>query len=165
VLNQLSTTPWISMGSGRIDQRILDLGTSWRWVVSFTPGRFNPGERAPGAHQIGDCVIPEPVWTTCRGEISEKRNLTRVQWRSIVPNSVEIYQMVWALLRTNECDDTNKCNNCFKTLLEEDQTKKVSNSALREAIVRDRDFLCCKPRHLLSLFKAQTTLLATHKWF
>jgi hypothetical protein len=31
----------------------LDLGTSWRWVVSFTPG-----ERAPGTHWIGGWVDP-----------------------------------------------------------------------------------------------------------
>jgi hypothetical protein len=34
------------------------LGTSWRRVVSFTPGRFSPGESAPGIHWIGDWVGP-----------------------------------------------------------------------------------------------------------
>jgi hypothetical protein len=29
-------------GSGRVDQNILDLGTRWRWVVSFTPGPLYP---------------------------------------------------------------------------------------------------------------------------
>jgi hypothetical protein len=32
------------------------LGTSWRWVVNFTSGRFTPGERAPGTHWIGGWV-------------------------------------------------------------------------------------------------------------
>jgi hypothetical protein len=27
--------------------RILDLGTRWRWVVSFTPGRFTPQLKSP----------------------------------------------------------------------------------------------------------------------
>jgi hypothetical protein len=27
------------------------------WSASF-PGRFTPGERAPGSHLIGDCVYP-----------------------------------------------------------------------------------------------------------
>jgi hypothetical protein len=40
-------------GSGCIDPHFLDLGTSWKWVVSFTPG-----ERAPGTHYIGGCVGP-----------------------------------------------------------------------------------------------------------
>jgi len=30
--------------SGGMASRILILGTSWRWVVSFTPRRFNPGK-------------------------------------------------------------------------------------------------------------------------
>jgi hypothetical protein len=38
-------------GRGCIDPRILDLGNSWRRVISFTPG-----ERAPGTHWIGDWV-------------------------------------------------------------------------------------------------------------
>jgi hypothetical protein len=32
----LTTTPWRRMESGCVDPRILDLGTDWRWVVSFT---------------------------------------------------------------------------------------------------------------------------------
>jgi hypothetical protein len=30
------------------------------------PGRFTPGERAPGTHWIGDWWTPKPVWTTWR---------------------------------------------------------------------------------------------------
>jgi hypothetical protein len=37
---------------------IFDLGTTWRWVVSFTAGRFTPRERAPGTHCIGGSVKP-----------------------------------------------------------------------------------------------------------
>jgi hypothetical protein len=36
----------------------LDLGTSSRGVVSFTPRRFTPGERALGTHWIGGWVGP-----------------------------------------------------------------------------------------------------------
>jgi hypothetical protein len=39
-------------GSECIDPRILDLGTSWRYVVSLHPGRFIPRERAPGTYWI-----------------------------------------------------------------------------------------------------------------
>jgi hypothetical protein len=46
------------VGSGGIAPLILDLGTRWKWVVSFTPGRFAPRERAPGTHWIGGWVGP-----------------------------------------------------------------------------------------------------------
>jgi hypothetical protein len=35
---------------------ILDLGTRLRWVVSFTPGRFYPGERSLGTQWTGRWV-------------------------------------------------------------------------------------------------------------
>jgi hypothetical protein len=38
-----------------IDPRFLDLGTSWRWVVSFTPRPLNPR----GTHWIGGWVGPK----------------------------------------------------------------------------------------------------------
>jgi hypothetical protein len=34
-------------GSGCIDSHFLDLGTSWRWVVSFTPRPLYPREKSP----------------------------------------------------------------------------------------------------------------------
>jgi hypothetical protein len=43
-------------GSGCIDPRFLERGTSW-WVVR-RPGRFTPGERVLGTHCIGDWVNP-----------------------------------------------------------------------------------------------------------
>jgi hypothetical protein len=39
-----------------MDPRFLDLGTSWRWVVSFTSQPLYPGGRAPGTRCIGDWV-------------------------------------------------------------------------------------------------------------
>jgi hypothetical protein len=53
VLNSLTTTAWRRMGSGCIDPRSLDLGTSWRWAISFTPV-----ERATGTNWIGGWVDP-----------------------------------------------------------------------------------------------------------
>jgi hypothetical protein len=47
VLNELNTTPWRCRGSGYIDPHFLDLGTNWRWMVSFTPRRFTPGKELP----------------------------------------------------------------------------------------------------------------------
>jgi hypothetical protein len=45
-------------GGGCIDPHFLDLGTSWRWAVSFTPRPLYPRERAPGTHCIGGWVDP-----------------------------------------------------------------------------------------------------------
>jgi hypothetical protein len=46
-------------GSGYMDSHFLDLGTSWRWAVSFNaPVVLTPGERAPGTHWIGGWVEP-----------------------------------------------------------------------------------------------------------
>jgi hypothetical protein len=44
------------LGSGGIAPRILDLGTRWKWVVSFTPRPLYPRERAPVIHWIGGWV-------------------------------------------------------------------------------------------------------------
>jgi len=40
--------------SGGIFPCVLDIGTRWRWVVSFTPPSLYPRERAPGTHWTGD---------------------------------------------------------------------------------------------------------------
>jgi hypothetical protein len=45
-------------GTGCIDPHFLDLGTSWRWVVSFPPLPLYPRERAPGTHFIGGWADP-----------------------------------------------------------------------------------------------------------
>jgi hypothetical protein len=46
------------MGSDCIDPRILDLGTSWRWVVSFTPRPLYLRRKSPGTHWVGGWVGP-----------------------------------------------------------------------------------------------------------
>jgi hypothetical protein len=35
------------MGQWRYSSTILDLGTRWRWVVSFMPRPFTPGGKSP----------------------------------------------------------------------------------------------------------------------
>jgi hypothetical protein len=47
--------------SGGTEPRILDLGTRWRWVVSFTHWPLYPTERAAGTHWIGGWVGPRAV--------------------------------------------------------------------------------------------------------
>jgi hypothetical protein len=41
---------------GCTDSHFLDLDTSWRLVVNFTPRTLYPRERAPGTHWIGGLV-------------------------------------------------------------------------------------------------------------
>jgi hypothetical protein len=48
-------------GSGGVAPRILDLGTRWRWVVSFTPQPLYPQGKSPGTHWIGGWVGPRAV--------------------------------------------------------------------------------------------------------
>jgi hypothetical protein len=42
-VNWLDTTPWRRMGQWRYSLTILDLGTRWGWVVSFTSRKTAPG--------------------------------------------------------------------------------------------------------------------------
>jgi hypothetical protein len=46
------------MGSGCIDPHFLDLGASWRWVVSFTPRPLYRWGRSLGTNWIGGWVGP-----------------------------------------------------------------------------------------------------------
>jgi hypothetical protein len=46
------------MRSGCEDPHFLDLGISWRWVVSFTPQPLYPQGKIPGTHWIGGWVDP-----------------------------------------------------------------------------------------------------------
>jgi hypothetical protein len=46
------------MGDGCIDPRFLDLGTSWRCVVTFTLRPLYPRRKSPRIHWIGGCVDP-----------------------------------------------------------------------------------------------------------
>jgi hypothetical protein len=46
------------MGEWRYSSTILNLGTIWRLVVSFTPRPLYPGEITPGTYWIGGWVGP-----------------------------------------------------------------------------------------------------------
>jgi hypothetical protein len=59
---------WVS---GCIDPHFLDLCTSWRWVVSFTPWPLYLRERAPGTHCIGGWVDPR----ACLDEMDKRKFL------------------------------------------------------------------------------------------
>jgi hypothetical protein len=62
VLNQLSATHWDVWGSGD-KLPILDFGTRWRLIVTFTPLPLYPWGKGPGTHWIGDWV----------GDLSDER--------------------------------------------------------------------------------------------
>jgi hypothetical protein len=57
-------------GSGCIDPHFLDLGTSWKWVISFIPWLLYPGKEStvPFVQVVG--WTPLLVWTTWRSENS-----------------------------------------------------------------------------------------------
>jgi hypothetical protein len=100
-------------GSGNIAPRILDLGTRWRWVVSFTPGRFTPRERAPGTHRLGGCVGP-------RADVDAvaKRMETRVCTKYSIPAAtLTNANPTWNSLgfKTSPFEEKSACkrgNNC-----------------------------------------------------
>jgi hypothetical protein len=70
VLNLLlDNTPWKSRGSGCIDPHLLELSTSWRWVVTFMPLLLYPqGKRTwyPLDRRLGWTL--QLVWMIWRNE-------------------------------------------------------------------------------------------------
>jgi hypothetical protein len=88
--NQLSTTQWRHMTEWRYGSIILDLGSVWRWVVSFTSWPLYPGKRAPDTHWIGGCVgsrdgldaVEKRKILRCQ-ELREEHKLRVFKWRKI----------------------------------------------------------------------------------
>jgi hypothetical protein len=56
VLNLLSAMSWRHTWEWRYSATFLDLGTRWRWVVSFTPLLLYPRGKSPNARWIGGWV-------------------------------------------------------------------------------------------------------------
>jgi hypothetical protein len=61
-------------GSGCTDPQFLDLGTSWRWVVSLTPRHLYPGERAKLSYSYS-----YPIIRRCRVLVIEWRQTDHKQ--------------------------------------------------------------------------------------
>ena len=55
-------------GSGGVASPILNLGTRWRWVVSFTPRPLCLRERTPAPIDWDAGWAPDPVWAFLRSE-------------------------------------------------------------------------------------------------
>jgi hypothetical protein len=81
--------PWRSLGGKEVQLLIiLDLGTTWGWVVSVMPQpRFIPGERTPGTHWIGGWVGPRAGLDTggrrkilcpCRGSNPDQKSTLNI---------------------------------------------------------------------------------------
>jgi hypothetical protein len=66
VVNQIGTMPWRHVGQLMYSSTILNLGTRWRWVASFTPWPlYPPGKQLPVT--IGPARwTPDSVWTLWR---------------------------------------------------------------------------------------------------
>jgi hypothetical protein len=93
VLNYLSTMPWRHMGEWRYSCTILlDLGTRWRWVISFTPQPLYPwGKRSwyPLDRRLGG---PESLSGCCR----EEKNLFLVGIWTLAVSPVTQCYTSWA---------------------------------------------------------------------
>jgi hypothetical protein len=94
-------------GSGCIDPDILGLGTSWRWVVSFTPPEASPRWKSP-RYQL-DRRLSEPKNRS--GWSAEEKNLPlpglELRTLSRPASSQSLYRLrypgseVWRILNKN----------------------------------------------------------------
>jgi hypothetical protein len=76
--------------------RILDLDTSWRWMVCFTrPDRFIPGGRAAGVHWIG-------AWADLRTGLNDLEIETFCPY---LPSSPQLVAIPTALFRFQHIQD------------------------------------------------------------
>jgi hypothetical protein len=76
-------------GSGCIDQRVLYLGPSWRWVVSFTPRPLYPRGKSPlypldrrlgGPHGEVKILAPTGTRTPTLGRPASRQSLYRLRY-------------------------------------------------------------------------------------
>jgi hypothetical protein len=65
MLNKLSTAAWRRMWEWKYSSTILDFGTRWSWVVSFTTRPFYPRRKTSPAVLVGKkgWWATTPVWT------------------------------------------------------------------------------------------------------
>jgi hypothetical protein len=81
------------MGEWMYSSTIIDLGTRWRWVVSFMPRPLYPDEKAPVTHWIGGWITPELVWTLLSGE----KYLALARSRTPAAQHVAHHYIDWAI--------------------------------------------------------------------
>jgi hypothetical protein len=97
VLYQLRITTLKHMGECRHSFTILDLGTRWRSVVSFTPSSFIPEERASGNHYSLESGLSRPQIR------SREKSLAPVDNCIPVVPSIAIPTPLFRLLVAEDC--------------------------------------------------------------
>jgi hypothetical protein len=82
----MSTTPCRHIEGVEVQlPSFLDLGTRWRWVVSFTPQPLYPKERTPGTQWIGGWVGPRAVLDAVKRKIPSPRRQSNPRTPIIQP--------------------------------------------------------------------------------
>jgi hypothetical protein len=79
-----------------------------RRLSSLLPSCFTSGDRAPGIHQIGGSVVPQPVWTTCGRDSSWSyfsviQSLYRLHYRDSFQKEVMLWKYGNCILNTVTC--------------------------------------------------------------
>jgi hypothetical protein len=89
---------------GGIAPRILDLGTKWKWMASFTPRPLHPQGNTPGTHWIGAWVDPRAsLEAVVRRKIPRPYRNSKAQLSSPQPSAVplsyidSLFQCIWIL--------------------------------------------------------------------
>jgi hypothetical protein len=94
MLNYLSTMPQSYMKEWRYSSTILDLGTRWSWVVSFTPRPLYPRTNRPWYPLERRLGGPQSQ-SGCYGE-EKNLGLARIWTPAIQPRSPSLYQLSYA---------------------------------------------------------------------
>jgi hypothetical protein len=104
-------------GNGCLDSRALDLGTSWRWVLSFTPRPLYDRKKSAGTHWIGGWVGPRTGL-----DYVEKRKILSVPGLRLRPlgvssRSQSLYRLrclgLFQGVLKEVTRDNNWCRQCF----------------------------------------------------
>jgi hypothetical protein len=83
-------------GTRGIAQRILNLGTRWKWVAASRPGRFAPGVRDAGIRSIGGWVSSRAGLDAVRKkEKSRNCYISEITQRTTVKFSIQ--NIIWKL--------------------------------------------------------------------
>jgi hypothetical protein len=107
VLNQSSTMSWRHMGEWRYSSTILDLGTRWTWVVSFTTWLLYPRGKSPSTHWIRG-------WAGLKTGMDavDKRKISFLCWHSnpsCPAHSLSLYQLSYPFITNKELGKLRWC--------------------------------------------------------
>jgi hypothetical protein len=100
--------PWRHMGEWRYSSTILDLGTRWRWAISFTPRMLYPRGNCPRYPLDRRLSGPQ----SRSGRCGEERNLPPVVSRTPAVQPVARHHADWAIL-TSKLSKSSLINNTY----------------------------------------------------